>query len=147
MATGKCTCSLSDDYSYHTRVFYNYDPSSHHWGVMHFEEGPASWTCPEGMWYSGITDMDFCLVHGKSHDHRGVYLYPYNGVVNGWIVENGYLTSKVKTPPVKTASPSTAPTVEAATETVVVYQSVTGTVVVKKSIVDQLKVYNHEIGF
>ena len=48
------------------------------------------------MWFSQITDMDFCLVHGKSHDGRGVYLRPYQGIVNGYHVVNGYFTSKVK---------------------------------------------------
>ena len=38
--------------------------------------------------------MDFCLVHGKSHDHRGVYLIPYNGIINGKEVKNGYFTGK-----------------------------------------------------
>lgn len=94
MATGKGTCSLDTNYRYHTRVFYNYDPSSHSWGVLGFEEGSASWTCPEGMWYSRVTDVDYCLVHGKSHDSRGYYLRPYNGVINGKQVVNGYFTGK-----------------------------------------------------
>ena len=94
MATGKNRCSISDDYNYHTRVFYNYDPSSHTWGTISFEEGPASWTSPEGMWYSTVTDVDYCLVHGKSHDNRGFYLIPYNGVINGKEVKNGYFTGK-----------------------------------------------------
>ncbi len=94
MATGKHSCSIGDDYGYHTRVFYNYDPSSHTWGTLDFEEGPASWTSPEGMWYSTVTDADYCLVHGKSHDSRGYYLIPYNGVINGKIVKNGYFTGK-----------------------------------------------------
>ena len=46
------------------------------------------------MWYSTITDMDFCLVHGKSHDNRGIYLIPYNGIINGKEVKNGYFTGK-----------------------------------------------------
>lgn len=94
MATGKCSCSLFTNYRYHTRVFYNYDPSSHTWGTLDFEEGPSSWTSPEGMWYSVVTDVDYCLVHGKSHDHRGFYLRPYNGVINGKIVKDGYFTGK-----------------------------------------------------
>ncbi|MGB9979047.1 hypothetical protein [Methanobacterium sp.] len=95
MATAKCSCSLTANYNYHTRVFYNYDPSSRTYGTLAFEEGPASWTSPEGMWYSTVTDMDFCLVHGKSHDHRGFYLIPYNGVINGKEVKNGYFTGKI----------------------------------------------------
>ena len=89
MATGKNTCSISSDYKYHTRVFKNYDPSSHKWGVLAYEVG-SGWNNPEGMWYSKVTDMDFCLVHGKSHDNRGVYLIPYNGTINGKKVVNGY---------------------------------------------------------
>ena len=98
MATAKCSCSLTANYNYHTRVFYNYDPSSHTYGTLAFEEGPASWTSPEGMWYSTVTDMDFCLVHGKSHDYRGVYLIPYNGIINGKEVKNGYFTGKTVVP-------------------------------------------------
>lgn len=94
MATGKNSCSIPDDYGYHTRVFYNYDPSSYTWGTLAFEEGPASWTSPEGMWYSTVTDVDYCLVHGKSHDSLGFYLIPYNGVINGKEVKNGYFTGK-----------------------------------------------------
>lgn len=102
MATGKCSCSLGANYNYHTRVFYNYDPLSHTRGTLAFEEGPSSWTSPEGMWYSTVTDMDFCLVHGKSHDNRGIYLIPYNGVINGKIVKDGYFTGK--TAPVQNTS-------------------------------------------
>lgn len=43
-------------------------------GTLTFEQGSASWTSPEGMWYCTRCDMDFCLVHGKSHDSRGKYL-------------------------------------------------------------------------
>lgn len=89
MATGKNTCSIPSDYKYHTRVFENYDPSSHKWGVLAYEVGSGK-NNPEGMWYSTVTDMDFCLVHGKSHDHRNVYLIPYNGTINGKKVVNGY---------------------------------------------------------
>ena len=92
-ATGRCSCCLYKDYKYHTRIFYNYNPATHHWGVLSFEQGPAQLTSPEGMWVAGDTDMDFCLVHGKSHDHRGVYLVPYNGVINGKKVINGYFTN------------------------------------------------------
>ena len=89
MSTAKCTCSLYTDYKYHTRVFENYDPSSHKWGVLNFEIGSGK-NNPEGMWYSTVTDMDFCLVHGKSHDYRNKYLIPYNGTINGKKVVNGY---------------------------------------------------------
>ena len=96
-ATGKCSCCLYTNYNYHTRVFYNYNPATHHWGVLSFEQGPAGFTSPEGLWVADDTDMDFCLVHGKSHDYRGVYLVPYNGVVNGKKVVNGYFTGTVVT--------------------------------------------------
>jgi hypothetical protein len=46
-ATAKCSCSLSSDYKYHTRVFYNYDPISNKYGVLSFEDGPAPYTSPE----------------------------------------------------------------------------------------------------
>jgi hypothetical protein len=52
------------------------------------------------MWYDTITDMDFCLVHGKSHDTRNVFLTPYNGVIDGINVVNGYFTDKAVTPTV-----------------------------------------------
>ncbi|HML04242.1 MAG TPA: hypothetical protein VK426_00570 [Methanobacterium sp.] len=97
-ATGRCSCSLYTDYGYHTMVFYNYNPSTNRWGVLNFEQGPAPKTSPEGMWYDTITDMDFCLVHGKSHDNRNVFLKPYNGVINGYKVVNGYFTNEVVTP-------------------------------------------------
>jgi len=95
-ATAKCSCSLYTDYNYHTRVFYNYNPRTGHWGVLKFEQGPAPKTSPEGLWVAADTDMDFCLVHGKSHDSRNVYLTPYNGVINGINVVNGYFTTAVK---------------------------------------------------
>ncbi len=88
-ATAKCSCSLYTDYKYHTRVFENYDPSSSRWGVLKFEIGSGK-NNPEGMWYSSVTDMDWCLVHGKSHDGRGVYLTPYKGTINGKKIVNGY---------------------------------------------------------
>ena len=97
-ATGRCTCSLSTDYGYHPRVFFNYNPATNRWGVLNFEQGPAPKTCPEGMWYDTVTDMDFCLVHGKSHDSRNVFLKPYNGAINGYKVVDGYFTNEVVTP-------------------------------------------------
>jgi hypothetical protein len=94
MATGKHTCSMATDYKYHTRVFYNYNPRTHTWGTLKFQKGayygPNQGTSPEGLWYDTRTDMDWCLVSGKSHDHRNVYLIPYNGKINGKKVVNGY---------------------------------------------------------
>ena len=95
MSTGKCTCSLSDgSYRYQTRVFQNYDPSRHRYGILNYEVGKCSQNV-EGMWYSTVTDVDYCLIHGKSHDNRGYYLRPYNGVAGGYVVENGYIVGKV----------------------------------------------------
>lgn len=106
-ATGKNSCAIKCDYKYHTRVFYNYNPRTKRWGTLKFEQGPAPRTSPEGMWYDSITDMDFCLVHGKSHDSRNVYLKPYNGVINGVNVVNGYFTTKVVTHTTNTTTNST----------------------------------------
>ncbi len=98
MGTGKCSCGIEGDYKYHTKVFYNYNPATHTWGTLRFEEGkyygPNDGTSPEGLWYDTKTDMDWCLVSGKSHDDRGVYLIPYNGVINGKKVVNGNFVSK-----------------------------------------------------
>jgi hypothetical protein len=97
VATGKGSCSLDSDYQYHTRAFYNYNPSTGHHGVLNYEVGDYSgsdYTSPEGLWFASDNDMDFCLVHGKSHDSRGYFLIPYNGVINGWIVKNGYFIEK-----------------------------------------------------
>ena len=94
MATGVCSCSLCTNRYHHTRIFYNKNPSTGNKGVLHFEQGSSSWTSPEGLWVASDTDMDFCLVHGKSHDNRGIYLIPYNGVINGYIVKNGYFTKQ-----------------------------------------------------
>ena len=94
MATAKPSCSLATDYKYHTRAFYNYNPATGNWGVLKFEEGPYygynDGSSPEGLWRATDTDMDFCLVHGKSHDDRNVYLIPYNGKIKGKKVVNGY---------------------------------------------------------
>ncbi len=98
IATAKPSCDLATNYNYHTRVFYNYNPATGNWGVLYFEEGPYygpnDGTCPEGCWVAGDTDMDFCCVYGKSHDWRDVFLIPYNGVINGKIVKNGYFTGQ-----------------------------------------------------
>lgn len=94
MATGRHSCSMKDNYNYHTRVFYNYNPAAKTWGTLKFEQGayygPNRGTSPEGLWYDVNTDMDFCLVHGMSHDTRKVHLIPYNGIINGKKVVNGY---------------------------------------------------------
>jgi len=93
MATAKHSCSDATDYKYHTKVFYNYNPAKHTWGTLRFQEGKYyghnKGTSPEGLWYDVKTDMDWCLISGKSHDRRGVYLVPYNGVINGKKVVNG----------------------------------------------------------
>jgi hypothetical protein len=94
MATGVCSCSLMEDRYHHTKVFYNLNPATGNHGVIYFEEGSVSWTSPEGLWVAGDTDMDFCLYHGKSHDNRGVYLIPYDGVIDEYIVKDGYFTGQ-----------------------------------------------------
>jgi hypothetical protein len=75
-ATGVCSCSLMDDRLHHTKVFKNYCPNCHSKGTLTFEQGSISWTSPEGLWYCTKCDIDYCLVHGKSHDYRGKYLTP-----------------------------------------------------------------------
>ena len=98
IATAKPSCDLATDYNYHTRVFYNLNPATGNWGVLYFQEGPYygpnDGTCPEGCWVARDTDMDFCCVYGKSHDWRDVFLIPYNGVINGKIVKDGYFTGQ-----------------------------------------------------
>lgn len=94
MATGVCSCNLMEDREHHTKIFYNINPETGNHGVIYFEEGSIAWTSPEGLWVASDTDMDFCLFHGKSHDNRRMYLIPYNGEVDGYIVKNGYLTNK-----------------------------------------------------
>jgi hypothetical protein len=94
IATGRHSCAMKSDYNYHTRLFVNENPSTGRQGVLKFEQGayygPNKGTSPEGLWVATDTDMDFCLVHGMSHDSRGVHLIPYNGIVNGKKVVNGY---------------------------------------------------------
>lgn len=75
-SSGVCSCSLMKDRIHHTRIFKNYCPNCHSKGSLNFEQGSASWTSPEGLWYCTRCDMDYCLVHGKSHDRRGEYLIP-----------------------------------------------------------------------
>ncbi|MDI6644572.1 MAG: hypothetical protein QME14_05880 [Methanobacteriaceae archaeon] len=72
-ATSKCSCSLSSDYKYHEEYFKNYCPNCHLYGTINFEQGIGDHN-PEGMWYCKNCDIDFCLVHGKSHDHRNLFL-------------------------------------------------------------------------
>lgn len=46
---------------------------------MKFEEGPNSYTSPEGMWNCNNCDADFCLVHGKEHvEITSLWLKPYH---------------------------------------------------------------------
>ncbi len=52
---------------HHFKMFKNYCPYCHKKGTLSFEEGSASYTSPEGMWYCTRCDADFCLVHGKEH--------------------------------------------------------------------------------
>ena len=65
-----CSCSHSDGYYRHYNItFINKCPNCG--GKLHYE-CKGYWV--EGLWYCGNCDMDFCLVHGKSHDTRGYYL-------------------------------------------------------------------------
>ena len=72
-ATAKCSCCLSSDYKYHTHYFKNYCPNCHLDGTINYEQGSGNHN-PEGMWYCTNCDIDFCIVHGKSHDHRKLFL-------------------------------------------------------------------------
>lgn len=68
-----CSCSLSTGYYRHHDIsFKNRCPNCG--GKLHYEE-MSYWV--EGIWVCGKCDMDFCLVHGKSHDHRNYYLSRY----------------------------------------------------------------------
>jgi len=85
--SGRCTCSLYEDYNYHTSKFINYCPYCHKHGTLDYEEGTVVsssgkvYNNPEGMWVcstkKGGCDADFCLVHGKAHVTSGAkYLTP-----------------------------------------------------------------------
>lgn len=65
-----CSCSLSDGYYRHYNItFKNRCPNCG--GKLYYEE-KSYWV--EGILACHNCDMDFCCVHGKSHDHRGYYL-------------------------------------------------------------------------
>ncbi|MGZ7117312.1 MAG: hypothetical protein ACXVHS_07685 [Methanobacterium sp.] len=92
MGTGVCSCSLCEDRYHHKQVFENYCPYCHRYGVLNYEEA-SQW--PEGIWYCTECDADFCLIHGKEHkDPTNAYLIPYNGVIDGFIVKDGYITNQ-----------------------------------------------------
>lgn len=68
--TAKCSCSLSDgSYKYSTNTFVNKCPNC---GGKLVYECMSYWV--EGIYVCTSCDMDFCCVHGKSHDNRGYYL-------------------------------------------------------------------------
>lgn len=68
-----CSCSLSDGYYRHYNItFLNRCPNC---GGKLAYECRSYWV--EGLWYCTRCDMDFCVVHGKSHDGRGMYLKRY----------------------------------------------------------------------
>lgn len=70
----KCSCVHSDGYYYHENItFLNRCPNCG--GKLYYEEMDY-WV--EGMWVCKYCDMDFCLVHGRSHDNLGYYLYIYS---------------------------------------------------------------------
>ena len=90
IADGVCSCSLCTDRKHHTRTFVNYCPYCKRYGVLKFEAA-SYWQ--EGLWYCTKCDADFCLVHGKEHnDPTKLYLTPYNGVINDYIVQEGWFT-------------------------------------------------------
>lgn len=74
----KCSCGVGD-YSHRYSFFLNYCPNCHHHGTLRYEEGPGSYTSPEGMWYCTVCDMDFCGQCGKEHITGSmVWLTPYH---------------------------------------------------------------------
>lgn len=58
-ATSKCSCG-DGTWHYKTVTFYNYDPSSHRWGVLSYSKYADA-----GQWTSKITDVDYCMQCGK----------------------------------------------------------------------------------
>ena len=89
-ADGVCSCSLCHDRKHHTRTFINYCPYCKKYGILNFEQA-SYWQ--EGLWYCTHCDADFCLTHGKEHmDPTKLYLTPYNGVINDYIVPEGWFT-------------------------------------------------------
>lgn len=79
---GVCSCIHCSDRFHHTATFQNYCPMCGHYGTLAYEEGPASYTCPEGMWRCGFCDADYCLVHGTEHSYNPKgYLKPYTPTV------------------------------------------------------------------
>ena len=91
-ADGVCSCSLCHDRNHHTRIFANYCPYCKKYGTLNFEQA-SYWQ--EGLWYCKKCDADFCLVHGKEHyDPTKLYLTPYHGVINDYIVREGWFTGE-----------------------------------------------------
>lgn len=99
-------------YKYATRVFENFNPVTGKWGGLNFVRKSY-----EGQWTYTIKDthygMDFCMVTGYEKLYGSkVHLVPYNGVINGKIVKNGYFTGKTaetegaKTPAVVKPTPA-----------------------------------------
>lgn len=43
--------------------------------------------------------MDWCAKCAKSHDHRGVFLIPYNGIIGDLIIKHGRISGKVEKKP------------------------------------------------
>lgn len=74
----KCSCGKGDWYQFNASCFLNYCPRCHKYGILAYEEGPESCTCPEGMWYCTHCDADYCCQCGKEHVIRTKYwLTPY----------------------------------------------------------------------
>lgn len=63
---------------YHNLTWRNRCPNCG--GHLNYEIGDyhgADYTSPEGLWYCTHCDMDFSIVSGRSHDHRGYQLTRY----------------------------------------------------------------------
>lgn len=81
-------------YKYTTRIFENFNPITGKEGGLSFVKKSC-----EGQWTYTIRDrhygMDFCMVTGyEKLPGSKVHLVPYNGVINGKTVKNGYFTKE-----------------------------------------------------
>lgn len=81
-------------YTYTTRVFYNQHPITGAWGGFQYVgkgyEGDWTWRDP-GRYY----DQDFCMISGKEKiSGSSISLKPYDGVINGLVVKDGYFTGE-----------------------------------------------------
>jgi hypothetical protein len=75
------------------------------------------------------------MIHGMSHDNRGVFLIPYDGVIEKYVYENGYIVSKVQT----NATNNTVQNNTSQPEQTVTVNILGEQTTVKHSILDQIK--------